>query len=123
MFDFTHNTDGRLSLVRNVTIRFPDESAQTSYSRTGLEERSRGEGEWAKFLHEQRTQETVSYPHTKGYLSFPALEDLILDFSAWHLEENEKVNVRMKEDEAIFTIELMDDRLDLLSTALLLARV
>ena len=46
---------------------------------SSLDNWSYGHSQWAEFFHENR------YADPDGYVSFPSLESLVLDFSAWNL--------------------------------------
>lgn len=97
IFGFRAQPQGRLSLLRNVHLKFEHNPRYSSLRGThGL---ATGDADservnlkiqdrWADFLGEEM------YDQLKGYVAFPALRRLVLDFSDWKLKRDEGLRIR-----------------------------
>lgn len=96
-FAFNPEPQGRLCLLRNVHLRFRHSGRPASLR--GMRSPSGDEMEWlgghldhwTGFLNEER------YADGAGYVTFPALKKLVVDFSDWELKPDEGLRVRVFE--------------------------
>lgn len=100
MFAFQPETQGRLTLIKSLHLCFTHSSRladvrgwhsnprRTSPYSPLIYSEMEIVDPWVQFLNEER------YHDQAGYVAFPKLEDLILDFSAWKLKINEGLRVR-----------------------------
>lgn len=96
-FAFNPEPQGRLGWLRTVSLRFRHSGRPASLR--GMRSPSGNETEWlsghldhwTEFLNEER------YADVAGYITFPALKNLVLDFSDWELKPDEALRVRVFE--------------------------
>ena len=86
MFNLKVNPNGRLSAIRNLSLLFTvDDSHVTIEAGRMTISRKTIIREWAPFLHQHRRDIYIG----NGYVEFPTLETLTLNFSVWNLKKNE----------------------------------
>jgi len=93
-FAFNPEPQGRLGWLRTVSLRFRHSGRPASLR--GMRSPPGDETDWlggypdpwTEFLNEER------YADILGYVSFPALKKLVLDFSDWELKPSEGLRVR-----------------------------
>lgn len=97
-FAFNAEPQGRLCLLRNVHLRFrypgraPSLRGMRSPLRDDLDWVGGFTDPWSDFLNEERYADDVA-----GYVTFPALKNLVLDFSDWELKPCEGLRIRIFE--------------------------
>jgi len=93
-FAFNPEPQGRLCLLRNLHLKLSHSGRSASLR--GMRSPSWDDTEWhpayhdhwSAFLNEERYTDVV------GYVTFPALKHLVLDFSDWELQPDEGLRVR-----------------------------
>lgn len=99
-FAFNAEPQGRLCLLRKVHLRFkypgrsPNLRGMRSPLRDDMEWYYAPSDPWTDFLNEGRYADADD---VAGYITFPALRNLVLDFSEWDLKPSESLRIRVFE--------------------------
>ena len=102
LFGLSPNPQGRLTYVRRMVLRFDSNATKLTMYRQPLsvrlaqapmpspkENKARSHAEWTEFFQGSRCADSGDY------ISFPALEHLVLDFSPWNLHKHDEVAVSL----------------------------